>query len=247
MWVAANEVGERIDARYYQKEYVETLREIRDAGEVTHLGAIAPNMGNGPHGGIDYVSEDKGIPYIRAKDLDDFTVLMNDPVYISSDDHERHKRGEVVPGDILVTVTGAYIGKVSLVPDSIARANIIQSLGKLRIETTDDPGYIVAFLGSKHGQLLIQRESVNTAREGINFEYLSNVPVLLPAEEVQTAIGRKIQKAHRLRALLTETVAEITADVEELISGELDKDRLVQDGKAIVKWLDKNQLSKENE
>jgi type I restriction enzyme S subunit len=239
-WVTADDVTQRIDAGYYQPIYVEGLRKLRKRGRISNLGSLSPAMSNGPHGNVEYVGAKEGVLYLRAKNVHELSVDKEDPVFISRSDHERHKRAAVRPGDILITITGANIGACGVVPEDIPEANIIQSLAKLRIETEDDPHYVAAFLESPVGQLMIRRESVNTAREGLNFEYLAGIPVLISDSDIQRAIGKKLQKVERLRLIMQRLYRSVIEDVEHIVEGTLDKNGLISEGGEAEAWLAQN-------
>lgn len=237
-WVRPDALAQRIDASYYQERFVQLASLVRGVGRVTSLGKLAPNMCNGPHGGITYVTKKDGVRYIRAKNVSEMTVDDDDPVWISNSDHQQHIRGEVLPGDLLITITGANIGAVGVVPESIQRANIIQSLAKARIESEDDPYYICAFLASPYGQLLIRRESVNTAREGINFDYLSAVPVPLPERTKQSKFRIHMKSAELFGRKSIALVERAKSWVEALVEGSLDEANLFRETLECKAWLD---------
>ncbi|AUB82281.1 restriction endonuclease subunit S [Candidatus Thiodictyon syntrophicum] len=239
-WVRPKWLEHRIDPSYYDGEVMNLTQAIENAPRHATLGKLAPDMCNGPHGGIEYVTAAEGIRYLRAKNLEDLSVNDNDPVYIPRSTHELNLRAEVVPGDLVITITGANIGAVGVIPQSIPRANIIQSLGKLRIVTDDDPAYIAAFLGSSYGAMLISREAVNTAREGINFEYLARVPIPLPSKDLQTTVGNAVRGSTASRAEARLLLSEARAAVESLINGTLDEPALLAEGEAIEQWLAAN-------
>ena len=240
-WVSAEDVGHRIDSSYYQREYVDALHRIRSHVATKELGEIAPQICNGPHGGVQYVAASAGVLYLRAKDLEELTIVCRDPVFISFENHQSHVRGEVRPGDILVTVTGANIGDASVVPSSIRSANIIQSLAKVRIESDDDPFYVAAYLSSHYGNLLLRREGVNTAREGINFEYLGRVEIPLPAIEVQTSIGDKVRESHRCKHAAQQAIDEAFAMLDNQL-GAIDVSSPDDQAHAAWNWVKTSQL-----
>ena len=239
-WAFPNDLFQRIDASYYQGVILDLVRHLGTRGRVGLLGNLSAEMGNGPHGGVEYVSSDRGVRYIRAKNLQHLTVTDDDSVYISLEDHETHRRGEVSPGTLLITVTGANIGATAVVPERISRANIIQSVAKVEVVSEVDPYYAAAFLSSPAGQALIRREAVNTAREGINFEYLSNVPVLLPDFSVQEEIRDHIRRSQSSRHNSGLLIDQAKANVEALIAGTFDEAALLAEGEEIESWLRKH-------
>ena len=107
-------------------------------------------IGDGDHGLIKndrYVEE--GIPYIRVQNLGwgDELSLKN-TVCITEEDNARIINSELHPGDVLFAKTGATIGKVSLVPQTISRANTTSHVGKITLCNKYLPKYILYVLSS---------------------------------------------------------------------------------------------------
>ena len=65
----------------------------------------------------------KGIPFIRANNLVDNTVVDYDMLFISQEKHKELKKGHLKTNDVLLTTRG-NIGRVSIVPDKYNDANI---------------------------------------------------------------------------------------------------------------------------
>lgn len=107
-------------------------------------------IGDGDHGLIknDRYVED-GVPYIRVQNLGwgDELSLKN-TVCITEEDNARIINSELHPGDVLFAKTGATIGKVSLVPQTISRANTTSHVGKITLCNKYLPKYILYVLSS---------------------------------------------------------------------------------------------------
>ena len=80
--------------------------------------------------------QDGGVKIIKIANIKDFTIDFNDCSYVSAENAQKATQFSVVPGDILIAMTGATTGKFGIVPfiDFVPRVN--QRVGKF-------------FLGSK--------------------------------------------------------------------------------------------------
>ena len=100
---------------------------------VVEISELCTKVGSGstPRGGKS-VYQDSGIPLIRSQN-----VLMNrfsdiGLVYISIDIHRVMSGTEVRCNDVLLNITGASIGRVCVVPESILPANVNQHVSIIR-------------------------------------------------------------------------------------------------------------------
>ena len=73
---------------------------------------------------------------------------MKNTVCITEEDNARIINSELHPGDVLFAKTGATIGKVSLVPQTISRANTTSHVGKITLCNKYLPKYILYVLSS---------------------------------------------------------------------------------------------------
>lgn len=159
------EGAHRIDAEYYQPEFLENekllgrigFRLIEDVGSVVY--------GTTPEG-ASFVK--KGIPFIRSQNFSNLTVDDLDIVYASEEFHIRNKKSTAKPGDILFAAVGATIGELAIIQKSINEANINQNIAKVRINKEFNPYFVGLFFASKIGQLQISRLVTGNAQAYLN-------------------------------------------------------------------------------
>ena len=77
----------------------------------------------------EFVSE--GIPFIRANNFSNKTIVDDELYFISPDKHAELKKGHLLPRDVLITTRG-NIGQVALVPDRHNNSNINAQIVLLR-------------------------------------------------------------------------------------------------------------------
>ena len=74
-----------------------------------------------------------GVAFLRSQNVWNHGIRLNDVAYIDRTIHERMSGTHVAPGDILLNITGASIGRTALVPDSFTEGNVSQHVAIVRL------------------------------------------------------------------------------------------------------------------
>ncbi len=67
---------------------------------------------------------DEGALFIRTQDINTDRLDLSDVARVALPKHVEGKRSRLQPGDLLMTITGANVGKVAIVPDDIPEAYV---------------------------------------------------------------------------------------------------------------------------
>lgn len=120
--------------------------------------------------------------------------LVNAP-FIPIDDYWSSKRGQVKKGDVLVTTTGAYLGRAALV-DRLPQAALASSAVTILRPTTEvDPSYLEALLNSEIGREQISRlRAAASAQPFIRRKDLGELLIPVPPLSHQRAIANRISE-----------------------------------------------------
>lgn len=157
-----------MDAEYYQPEYLDLFSKIKNKIFLKDISEIV--YGTTPEGGI---FEQSGVPFIRSQNFSNLLIEDNNLVFCSQKFHERNKKSEVLPGDILFAAVGATIGELSVVQNEIFRGNTNQNIAKVRIKDQKiDPYFAGIFFSSKFGQFQIKRLTTGNAQPYLNSEQI---------------------------------------------------------------------------
>ncbi len=147
-------------------------------------------IGDGDHGQIKpehYQSE--GIPYIRVADIVDDRINNEKLVYISQEIHNKNKKGELHPGDVIIAKTGATIGKVAIIPEDIPIANTTASIGKITLDLSKILSkYLLLYLKTPYFRNQMFRVSHKSAQAGFNIDDMKNFEIIIPPIEEQQRI-----------------------------------------------------------
>jgi len=186
----------RLDAEYYQPEYLELQKNINRTGSSKLWRNIEGKFITGPFGSEfnteNYVTNGK-YRYVRGKDVKDFFLMDEDNVYVPNEDYERLKKYSLDEGDILISVVGTP-GITSIVDKAIPPA-IFSCKSTVYRSKTLSPYYFIAYLNSSYGRRLLERSVRGALQTGLNIDDLKNLPIYIPSNDDQNSIANIIIQA----------------------------------------------------
>lgn len=189
-------VDGRIDAEYYQPQYLNNDEKILSYGYV-NLGNIATFSGGATPLGANYLSS--GIPFLRIQNIGDNQLILDDIVFIDRIIHAGLlKRSQLQYGDVLITITGR-IGTAAVVnDDDIKEGNINQHIVRIRIhDQRFNPFFLSTFLNTTFGGLQTIREAYGTTREALPYYCLSKIKIPTVPWNKQVEIEKLIKQAFK--------------------------------------------------
>ena len=212
-----SQIEDRIDAEYYKPEYlilnskfkVQNSKSLKDLSQVITKGETPLWRGDA------YVNI--GIPFLRVVNFVNEDLDLSDIVYIPEFVHERMKRSQLKPGDILLSMAGR-IGTAVIVPENLKVANINQAVAKIRLkENSINKYYLAMFLNSKYGLLQSLRNASGGVQNNINFEDIESIKIPIPSQSFQQKIEEMVKSAQEKRKLADDKYKE----AEEILNKEL--------------------------
>jgi type I restriction enzyme, S subunit len=160
---------------------IEWIGEIPEHWEVKKIKYLTSYIGSGktPKGGSEVYTQE-GVIFIRSQNVYPQGLRLDDVVFISDEIDSEMKNTRVKGSDILLNITGASIGRASLVPNNIPRANVNQHVCIIRpVKSKVLPPLLHQIICSNFIQNQIQFYQNGTSREGLNFEQIANLVVVL--------------------------------------------------------------------
>ena len=222
-----SEIEDRLDAEFYNPAALSTSNKMKSIGKITTFGSLVNEGYRVVYHGNDSINgltEEKLLPFLSPTQIDQNGALSFEntdrlPLYYKT----KYPKGLARAGEILVEVKG-NVSKVGIVPFSFPD-NLLVS-GSLYKATLDperaDSHYILAFLKSKHGQILKNRLTSNTIINYIAKEALYSIPVIEFNILAQNYIGNKVREAEQLRAW-AKLVQEAASELLPCFSSEINK------------------------
>ncbi|WP_429069033.1 restriction endonuclease subunit S [Aeromonas dhakensis] len=167
--------------------------ELPEGWECIRLGDLTSKMGSGstPRGGQSaYVSE--GIPFLRSQNVWNEGLRLDDVVYIDENTHLKMEGTKVIPGDVLLNITGASLGRTLIFPDSIKEANVSQHVTIIRLLIDELAPFVHLGIKSPLVQDLIWGRQVGMAIEGLSKRTLELFEFPIPPLAEQQRIVAKV-------------------------------------------------------
>jgi type I restriction enzyme S subunit len=175
--------------------------EIPENWQVAKLNNLVKKVGSGitPQGGRETYLK-KGILFIRSQNVLFGKLKLDDVAFISREQHEKMSNSHLIPNDVLLNITGASIGRSSVVPETIAEGNVNQHVCIIRTNDKLDSQFLCQFLNSSFGQKQIDKFQAGGNRQGLNFQQIRSFNIPLPSineqrqiAEILTTIDDKLQ------------------------------------------------------
>ena len=161
---------------------IEWIGEIPEHWDIKKVKHITSYIGSGktPRGGSEVYAE-HGVLFLRSQNIYPDGLRLKEKTYIDKImDHEM-KNTRVKRQDVLLNITGASIGRASIVPDDFPKANVNQHVCILRpFKMKVVPSLLLIIVTAKYLQSQIFMHQSGSSREGLNFERVANLRIALP-------------------------------------------------------------------
>lgn len=201
--------------------------ELPNGWSIERLGNICEKMGSGstPRGGQSaYVSN--GIPFLRSQNVWNGELKLNDIAYIPKETHDKMENTKVYPGDVLLNITGASLGRSTIFPVEIPEANVSQHVTIIRLIEPTMKEFVHLGIVSPLIQTLVWGRQVGMAIEGLSKKVLEQFEFPIPPLEEQKRIFVKVNElmdlCEQLKFRLKEsqtTQLELTDAIVEQATG----------------------------
>ncbi|KHE93784.1 MAG: type I restriction modification enzyme S chain [Candidatus Scalindua brodae] len=192
--------------------------EEKKLGEVCHVkgGKRLPK-------GHKLTSEDTGLPYIRARDLKQETVLVEQTLFLKPETQNLIKNYTVKAGDVYITIVGVNIGDVGTIPAKMAGANLTENAAKIIIKNSISNIYLVKWLTSETSRRNIIRATMAAAQGKLALTRIKDLPIFYPPPEIQEEILTKINNLSFETKKLETIYQQKIDDLKELKKSVLQK------------------------
>jgi len=215
------EGAKRIDAEYYQPEYLElekNLNKFKDS--LKFFGQLLSNN-NSLTGGATPLGANyplTGIKFLRVQNIMPGYFDFSDVVFIDEKIHNTQlKRSRLVDKDVLLTITGVSYGKSAVYKSNYGEANINQHSVRMHFKDDLIPEYVSAFLNSKYGRYQSDRKITGNSRPALAYEEIRSYKIpVLPLEKQEI-----IKKIYEERMSKEDESVEIYRQSENLLLEEL--------------------------
>lgn len=149
-------------------------------------------IGDGDHGSIKpSMYKNDGIPYIRVQNLSwEGRITFEGMVYIDIEVQNLNLKSKLIPGDILIAKTGATIGKLGIIPESMNEANTTSSVGKITVDEKKfyNKFILYSFMAKQFQYQYLRDGYEKSAQPGFNIEDLIEYRISLPIDKAEQKV-----------------------------------------------------------
>jgi len=186
---------------------IEWLGQIPAHWVAKRLKNLVSKIGSGktPRGGSEIYSCE-GVIFIRSQNVHFDGLHLDDVVYIDYEIDKEMRSTRLQGNDILLNITGASLGRATLVPQKFPDANVNQHVSIIRPKTNlIYPPFLNHIIGSSLIQAQIFSTENGAAREGLPYSKIANLVFAMPENyQEQQAIATYLdQETTRLDGLKT--------------------------------------------
>jgi type I restriction enzyme S subunit len=167
------------------------------------------------------VSENTGFPYIKAGNIKSGKITLKDLEYLLPKTREKLKRYIVNKGDVCITVVGANIGDVGIVPENLHHANLTENANKILINNynTLNNMYLANYLQMDFVQKNISAKTMAVGVPKLALFRIEQIELLLPPLTLQTQFAERVQAVEQQKAKAQESLEK----AEELFNSLLQR------------------------
>lgn len=182
--------------------------------------------------GESLINENTGFPYIKAGNIKNGEVTMKDLEFVTPEVRKLISRYTVDEGDVCITVVGANIGDVGIVPTTLHKASLTENANKLLIKEKQrlNNHYLAHYLMSGYVQQQIASSIRAAGVPKLAIFRIEQMLLLVPPIGQQAnfeKIKKLIQKiTSRYHQSLTDLEALYGALSQQAFKGELDLSRV---------------------
>jgi predicted ATPase len=197
------------------------LPELPETWTWVSMGQLTSLITSGSRGWKDYYSADGAI-FIRSQDIRTDEVDLREVAHVRPPQASEGMRTQIQMGDLLVTITGANVGKAAVVHASLTEAYVSQHVALIRFVDTRIVPFSHIFIKSpEDGRKRLLGAAYGAGKPGLNLETLRELPIPLPSLAEQQEIVRDVENrllaAERLHTALEQQLARARATHKALL------------------------------
>lgn len=165
-----------------------------------------------------------GSIFIRTQDIKTNNLSLENAAYVKLPTKAEGKRSLVEQNDILMTITGANVGKVALIEKEIPEAYVSQSVALMKYLDSRLTKYMWYYFQSRaFGQGLISNLVYGVGRPVLSLENMKEVSVALCSIEEQEAVVNEIENRFSVCDKMEAEILHSLNQIEPLKQGLLQK------------------------
>jgi type I restriction enzyme S subunit len=200
-----NSVGKVVNDNKWKSRYPEPklpntqeLVELPEGWVWASIDQLTVLVTSGSRGWKAYYSKD-GALFIRSQDISTDRLNLSEVAHVRPPENSEGIRTQVRRDDLLITITGANVGKAALIDVEVPEAYVSQHVGLIRFADTRLVPFAYIYITSpEDGRRHLLASAYGAGKPGLNLEILRQLAIPLPPLAEQTKITNEVHG--RLRA-----------------------------------------------
>lgn len=176
----ANERAKDLLPALFYEAFLRDESRVHGWGTV-QLGQRAPFVTSGSRGWAKYYSNTGG-KFIRVQNVGEGGLLLDDLAYVQPPQGSDRDRALILPGDLLITITGT-VGRVAVAPPDLGEAYVSQHVAIVRLDGSLSPLFVASYLnhplGGRRG---IERQNYGQIKPGLNLLQIQSLMIPTPPD-----------------------------------------------------------------
>ena len=161
---------------------------------------------------------DRGDVFIRSQDIKHDSLVFEDKAFVVLPEQVEGMRTLVRSGDLLMTITGANVGKCAQVPQLEQKAYVSQHVALIRVRDVRHTAFLHWWIANSFGGRQHLAQYIYGDKPGLNLTQVRSILIPLPPQEVQDRIMEALEHYKTLFDRLTTQVREAQNTAELLAS-----------------------------
>jgi type I restriction enzyme S subunit len=205
------------------------LPALPDGWVWSTLDQLTEFITSGSRGWAAYYADD-GATFIRSQNINKDWLDLADTAYVNPPENSEGARTRVDLGDLLLTITGANVGKAAWVDVELEEAYVSQHVALIRLVETALCSYLHLYLTAvAGGRGQLNEEAYGAGKPGLNLQQVAAVRVPLPSyielvrlmEEVATQLHATITQHGVIEHAIKQSVAQRKNILKAAFAGQL--------------------------
>jgi type I restriction enzyme S subunit len=203
---------------------LESFKELAKSNPVRKFAEFEPHVTSGPRN-WGQRTVDSGDRFYRAQDiLPKGRLASSGKVFIEPPDTDQGRGAKLKPGDLMIVITGATVGRVAVYPADSEPGYVSQHVAICRIDPAQlNPRFAMQGLLSPYGQDQILAQRYGQGKPGLNLTNIRNLKLPVPPLPVQQRVVGYLDQLEERIQQLTVQQAESREEIEAMLPAILDR------------------------
>ena len=196
---------------------------IPEEWEEKTLSELSTMVTSGSRGWADYYSS-TGAVFIRAQNINADRLDLEDVAHVLLPDKAEGKRAVVKRNDLLITITGANVGKSARVKIDLEEAYISQHIALVKLRDSKQAAFVELFLWAENaGRGQLNEAAYGGGKPGLNLQNIRELIIGLPSLHEQQEIVRRVAALFAIADRIEARLATAQKTIDRLTPATLAK------------------------